>query len=142
MAGLTVDENNSAYYSVNNCLIRKADKTLLGTNRDHLIPADGSVTSIGHGTFEDIYMEGIIIIPEGIVSIGDNAFMSCFMVREVHLPASLTYIGMAAFESTALTDIYYSGTEAEWNAIGIYPHYNGTLSNATIHFLSEEGTAA
>ena len=49
------------------------------------------------------------------------------------IPNSLTTIGSYAFYGCAnLTDIYYDGTQDDWNKIDIR-EYNEPLTNATIH---------
>ena len=61
-------------------------------------------------------------------------------MKSVTIPNSIKSIGTGAFYGcNALTDVYYDGSESEWNAIEIdydnstYQAYNG-LKNATIHF--------
>ena len=55
-------------------------------------------------------------------------------LTSITIPDSVTSIGSSAFEGcSGLTDVYYTGTEEEWNSIAIGA-YNDTLTNATIHF--------
>jgi hypothetical protein len=52
------------------------------------------------------------------------------------LPGSITAIEANAFRNcTKLTDIYYAGTEAQWQAVAI-GEGNEALANATIHYNS------
>ena len=92
-----------------------------------------SVTSIGYDAFG--YCSGLtgITIPDGVTSIGDSAFIYAGL-SEVSIPNSVESIGaMAFFDCNRLTDVYYSGSEDEWNNISIYAD-NDPLLNATIHF--------
>ncbi len=119
-----------------------------------------AVTSIGDDAF---YCSGLssIDLPEGLTEIGLSAFMST-SITEIRIPESMTNIGDGSFcysdnlsvvylpnsvqtiDGTAfdvcnmLTDVYYDGTEEEWNAVSVGTDWNGTiLNNATIHFLGE-----
>ena len=71
--------------------------------------------------------------------IGDNAFSHCKDLRSVTLPASLEKIGILAFsDCNGLADVYYAGTEEEWNDIlkettGLAEENDG-LANAVVHF--------
>lgn len=77
-----------------------------------------------------------VILPGTITSIaGANVFSGCTSLTSVIIPASITSIATGAFNgATALTDVYYTGTEEEWNEIAISSSGNAPLLNATIHF--------
>ena len=93
-----------------------------------------SVTSIKESAF--LRCNGLteITIPEGITSIVEQTFYACNNLAKITLPTGITKIAYMAFYSCdALTDVYFGGTEAEWNAITIGTH-NSSLKNATIHF--------
>ena len=50
------------------------------------------------------------------------------------LPVSITLISDYAFSNCEyLSDIYYAGTQEQWDKINIKSH-NGALTNATIHY--------
>ena len=58
------------------------------------------------------------VVINGGESIGDRAFDGCSNLTSVTIPKSVTEIGDFAFElCTALTYIYFEGTQAEWQAI-------------------------
>ena len=96
------------------------------------IPA--GVTSISYETFYGCSSLTNVTIPEGVTSIDDRAFYNCKSLTIVTIPAGVTSIGERAFYGCdAITDVYYSGTEEEWQAIEI-GNYNDALSNATIHY--------
>ena len=103
-----------------------------------------SVTIIDYDAFSYCTSLTNITIPDGVTSIGEDVFAKCTNLTSVTLPDSLISIGDGAFyECTSLTDVYYNGTEEQWNQISI-ANYNAPLVNATIHFNStsddEEGT--
>ncbi|MGN0606860.1 MAG: leucine-rich repeat domain-containing protein, partial [Oscillospiraceae bacterium] len=106
----------------------------------------GTLTISGTGDMEyynslsDIpwydYRENIksVIIENGVTSIGYLAFYDCTLLTEITISDSVTYIGNHAFSyCSELTDVYYYGTETEWENITI-ENYNGDLTNATIHY--------
>lgn len=76
-----------------------------------------------------------VTISSGVPKIGSDAFMACSNLKTVIIPLSVYEIGNAAFTGcTSLTDVYYAGTQANWNQIA----FNGTghdqLNAATIHY--------
>ena len=95
-----------------------------------------SVTSIGNSAFSGCDSLNSVTIPDSVTSIGDWAFSVCNSLTSVTIPASMTSIGIYAFSFCAsLTDIYYSGSEDEWDAISI-DYGNSGLDDATIHYNS------
>lgn len=102
---IQVANSNLVYHSDGNCLIKTESKTLIAGFKNSVIPADGSVTTIGFGAFEDQSKIESIVIPEGIVTIEDNAFAFCRKLKEVSLPSTLKTIGDGAFRYTRLNSI-------------------------------------
>ena len=79
-----------------------------------------------------------VVIPDGVVSICQLAFAESG-IKSIEIPASVKFIGMWAFSyANKLKDIYFTGTEAQWNAIVVDEENEGefaeTLKNVTIHF--------
>jgi len=67
--------------------------------------------------------------------IGKDAFANCSDLISVVTPTSVTSIGASAFvECNAFTDIYFLGSEAEWNEITVSPDGNELLSEISVHF--------
>ncbi len=73
-----------------------------------------------------------LIIPEGVTSIETQAFANCTGMTTVFIPKSVTQIGIAAFANSALTTVYYGGSEAEWNNIQKVGDTAATLSKVTL----------
>lgn len=91
-----------------------------------------SVTEIGNSAF---FKTGIssISLPSGLITISDYAFQMCAHLATVYIPNSVTSIGVACFaECSSLTDIYYTGTQAEWEQISI--GQDAIPAGATIHY--------
>ncbi|MGN0814903.1 MAG: leucine-rich repeat protein [Candidatus Coproplasma sp.] len=135
---ITVDEGNTAYCSVGDCLIDIGNKVLVSGCRYSVIPSDGSVTSIAAGAFMGCKYLSQITLPDGIISIGDYAFGGCDKLTEIIIPDSVTTIGNSAFrgcytmqsvtlgsgldsigmcaftDCNALTSVTFSVTEGWW----------------------------
>lgn len=117
------------------------------------------VTSIGIFAFGGCTALTSIVIPAGVgiaasaffsctslttVVIGDgngdipmSAFSNCTSLESIVIPVSVEQILLHAFvDCTSLTDVYYKGTEEQWNAIEIWGG-NECLTNATIHYNSQ-----
>ena len=60
--------------------------------------------------------------------------VTCYDLEKVTIPASITTVEIGAFsECSMLTDVYYGGTQEQWNEIMIGVN-NDNLLNANIHF--------
>ena len=97
LMSLNVEKGNKKYHSVNNCLIETESKTLLSGCKNSIIPADGSVTSIGSSAFYNCTGLTSITIPASVTSIGSSAFKNCTGLTSVTIPDSVTSIGEGAF---------------------------------------------
>lgn len=75
-----------------------------------------------------------VSIPNGVIKIGDYAFEYCESLTSVTIGNSVTDIGYAAFSGCDnLKNIYYKGSQEEWNKINIRDN-NNNLTNATIYY--------
>ena len=76
------------------------------------------VTSIGDYAFSEFSSLDRITIPDSVTSIGNGAFFDCLYLTRITIPSSVTSIGNSAFFGcSSLENIYYKGTEEQWNAI-------------------------
>ena len=92
------------------------------------------VTVIGQQTFYKCYKLESISIPDGVTAIGKWAFKKCTALESVVLPDSVTSIEAYAFDGcTSLADVYYGGSEVQWDKISI-ASANKPLTAAAIHF--------
>ncbi len=78
-----------------------------------------------------------LIIGDGVTRIGTSAFEDCRNIKSLTVPTSVTVIGYKAFTACiGIKDIYYSGTEAEWNKIEIvyFDEYASYIPYITFHY--------
>ena len=116
-----------------------------------------SVTKIGEGVFEKCTSLVSITVPDSLTTISGNAFYNCTNLTNITIPNNVTTINVLAFGCCTslksvtipdcvstinnyafylcenLTEVYYEGTQEQWNEISIYS-YNECLTNATIHY--------
>lgn len=90
------------------------------------------------------------VIREGVTTIASNEFWNCTKLTTVYIPKSVTQIGDNAYDlpssaftgATALTDVHYAGTQAQWDQIAIHtPKYSDPtkvdpLLAASVHYNS------
>ncbi|MBQ7910297.1 MAG: leucine-rich repeat domain-containing protein, partial [Clostridia bacterium] len=117
-----------------------------GTSAPKIVSVEfeaGSVCeSIGNYAFRNCTGLTSITVPDSVTSIDNYAFYGCTGLTSITIPESVTSIGNYAFYNcSALTDVYYGGSEEEWNNVTIATN-NTPIQNATIHFLAEETPAA
>jgi len=93
-----------------------------------------SVTEIGMGAFNSCLSLTSITIPKGVTYIDEFTFNECHSLTSVVIPRSVTRIGSSAFSGCdGLKDVYYAGSQSQWNGIEISDG-NDSLLSADIHF--------
>ena len=93
-----------------------------------------SVTSIGKDAFDGCSKLSSVVIGNGITIIDKDMFKGCTALTSVKIGNGVTSIGYAAFYNCdTLTDVYYTGSEEEWQEIKIGSD-NDYLTDATIHY--------
>ncbi len=150
---ITVSNDNPYFHSDRNCIIDNGNTLIIGC-KESIIP--DYVKAIGSYAFSHCETLTNIEIPYGVKSIGMNAFDSCYGLTDIVIPDTVTFINVCAFQNCTslnsvalgngipeiafgtfnncpnITDIYYTGTEEEWEQIKIA--YNEVLTNATVHY--------
>lgn len=154
-----VDQNNAVYSVANDgqvliengSLVRAAVKTITAYT------AGDGITTIGMGAFDSSALETLdlnkvqviqnyafadcynlkdVVIPEGIATIEMTVFQNSGL-QSITIPASVTKIRNYAFDGCAdLADVYYSGSETQWNAI-VIGSGNNALTSIPVTFLDE-----
>ena len=93
-----------------------------------------SVTNIGEQAFHSCTILTSVTIPDSVTTIDLAAFHSCTSLTSVRIPESVRTIGNYAFYYCIhLTDVYYVGTEEQWNDVEI-GFRNDNLLNADINY--------
>ena len=73
-------------------------------------------------------------VREGTTTIGSYALCGETILKSITIPESVTSIGNSAFKNcSALENVYYLGSEEQWEQI-VISDYNNSLTNAKIHF--------
>ena len=79
-----------------------------------------SVERIRNCIFQDCPGLTSVTIGSSATTIGHYAFNRCTGLTSIKIPESMTNIGYMAFSGcTGLADVYYGGSERQWNAITI-----------------------
>ena len=119
LTSITVSPENQTYTSINGLLCSKDGRSLL---------------------YVPVGISGRLDVPAGIETIGGEAMNYAFSIENVHIPKSVKKIGSDAFPIEC-TDVYYDGTEEQWNEISIGKNYNSDFpSGVTLHFTCEKHT--
>lgn len=97
LESIVVQENNTAFVSVDNCLLDKESGTVLFAGcKNSIIPQ--SVTKIEDAAFEDIISLTSIIIPDNVVEIGVGAFAGTGLTNVI-IPTGVKRINYYAFDN-------------------------------------------
>lgn len=103
---IKVDGYSGKYYSMDQCLIRKGDKTLVLGCKNSQIPTSGSVTTIGKGAFDGCSGLTALSLPSRVNTIEEYAFRNCTGLSTATLNCAVTVLPDSAFEGcTALTQV-------------------------------------
>lgn len=86
------------------------------------------------GTFQDCSSLKKIVIPKNVTEISLMMFWGCSSLTSIVIPEGIKKIDRLAFKNCSnLKDVYYTGSEQQWEAIEI-GNDNEPLVNATIHY--------
>lgn len=114
LENITVDSNNLQYCSVDGVLYTKDKSELV------CYPLGRAAEQFS--------------IPTTVKKIGAESFYGCENLKSIIIPISVETIGGYAFVNcTNIKDVYYQGTQEQWNAITI-GDLNHCIKNANIHY--------
>ncbi len=110
-----VDANHTAYAADDNGVLYSKDMT-------KLIQAPGAIS-------------GSYTIPDNVTTVGSYAFSGCKVLVDLTVGIGVTDIENCAFDlCNSLSDVYYAGTQAQWQQIEIAAG-NEYLTSAQLHCL-------
>ena len=113
LTNIVVESDNKVYDSRDNC------NAIIKTDTNELVGGCKST-----------------VIPDGITAIGSDVFRWS-EITEITIPNSVQRIDDRAFDCSKITDVYFMGTEEQWNRILIGSD-NSAFNNATIHYLAPD----
>ena len=119
---ITVNSDNATYSAINGILFNKDGTELIccpaGKKGLYSIP-DG-VVKIGAFAFNGCSGLTGVSIPDGVSKIDGYAFGGCSGLTSIAIPSSVTDIMVNACNNCSkLSQIYFIGTQEEWNSINI-----------------------
>ena len=166
ITNIYVASGNTTYTSVDGVLFSKDKKTLVvypraNARKSYAVPtgttkinirafsyADNltqvtlpdSVTDLDYYLFFGCKITSMVI-PKNVTELPVQLFYNCGSLKTVELPTGLKTIGNNAFSGcSSLTDVYFMGTKAQWEAIS---KSNAAIPNqCTIHFAAVDPTPA
>lgn len=132
-----VDENNKYYSSFDGVLLNKEKTEIIEYTKDKSTPnytVPYGVTSFAWLSFDTRTDLTSISFPDSVKTIDYGTFWNCSKLKTVTLSDSVNIIEDSAFYGCgSLTDVYYTGTQEQWEQISIGKN-NTYLQNATIHY--------
>lgn len=100
-----------------------------------------NVVDIGANVFDTCTNLKNVVFRNGTSVISYGLFWNCSKIESVTIPDSVTSVcGYAFYGCTGITDVYYTGTEAQWDNI-VISDGNEYLVNATIHYNYDSGSS-
>lgn len=114
--------------------VTEIDEYAFNGSRITSIVIPDSVKKIGTGAFQWCNALTSAVIGDGVEEIGNSAFLICYYLTSVTIGSGVKRIGNVAFSGCdKLTDVYYNGTQEDWEKISMGPQ-NSELVNATKHY--------
>lgn len=94
-----------------------------------------TIRRISGGMFNGCISLTQFIIPHGVIRINDNAFNGCYNLKYLVIPDSVVWVeetGTTGLD--VLTDVFYRGSQSQWEKVWITEPSLMLLENATFHW--------
>jgi hypothetical protein len=130
--------NSPSFLTIENGVLTRCNTAAIGE-----ITVPSGVTTIGDSAFYKCQYITSIILPEGVTSINYGAFCDCWKLTSITIPSTLKSIGRNAFDGfNKLTDIYFGGSQSQWEAImqNAVGSVTSALANVSIHYGKTDST--
>lgn len=112
--------------------------TFFGCESLKEISLPNGIEHIGQAAFAGCESLEEFTIPDCVGVIEEKAFAGCIGLESITIPNEVISIGNDVFnECENLTDIYYCGTEEEWNNLIHFSNIMDDLDDVEIHFNEE-----
>jgi hypothetical protein len=136
LATIEVSSDNLTYCSIDGALYNKnATQLIICPPQKEAYSFPSTVKSIFESAFDECKYLTEIVIPDGIGEIPYGAFMHCTNLTSIVIPKSVVWIGGSfAYESMKLTNIYYCGSEKEWQEIVKHAEWDNGAPKFTVHY--------
>lgn len=118
-------------------------ETFSGCSKLEEITLPSGLTKVSGWMFMDCTSLKNVDIPDSVTVIGGGVFECCSSLKNITIPAAVTTIHGDAFRGcTSLTDVYFLGTQKQWNVIKCNDSTMGKenmsgLTDQIIHFTNE-----
>lgn len=101
------------------------------------VTVPGSISVISKNAFGSCDKLEDVRISDGVKSIDEGAFAHCEALKQIVIPESVTEIAEYGFyNSTNLQDVYYGGSEDQWNRIQLHESEREAFAKARMHYSS------
>lgn len=116
---IIVSKENIIYHSAGNCLIETEIKTLILGCKTSTIPSDGSVLTIGCGSFESNTNLVSIVIPDSITTIEEDAFWECTGLKRITIGNDVKNLSAPSFvRCSGLEEIIVLSGNTKYHSVG------------------------
>ncbi len=103
------------------------------------ITIPGTVYQIGGYAFDSCTSLETAWLEPGVNNTSNSVFCNCSSLKAIYLPKSIEQISQFFIYGTAVKDIYYEGSESDFNLIDIerIKDFNDEMKDVTIHYNSK-----
>ncbi|MBR2650025.1 MAG: leucine-rich repeat domain-containing protein [Clostridia bacterium] len=119
----TVSENNKTFYSVNSCIINRAEKSLVKAFNCSEIPSDGSVTLVDTAAFSTLGMLEVIYIPRGVKTVYTN-LDSCTSLKYIIIESDVTKVICQSAALNADFSVFYCHDKDTFKNLSVTQDYD------------------